>query len=671
MTRPRFKETIREWLESPSIDVGLIAVVGILTVMYVSLSVKRYTAYNAGMFDLGNMAQSIWSATRGLPLQFTNYGVQHTRLAFHVEVFYFLIAPLYALFDSPITLLVFQSVLFSLGSLPIYRLTRRNFSNPWIPRLMVIGYLFYPVAQTAVLFDFHGDTLAAPFLLFAIDAWDRGALRPYARWLILALSCKFYVGAAVAALGVVIMVKGDRRTGFWTFIAGVGWGSFAFLVIKPWAAEHLASASAMAATSEHYLSVYFGYVRQILHPYHLVPRLATLLLVIAPALWLGHRAPVWWLPAAATILPALISSRGSYDYRFHHYALSVPFLIVAAIYGAKKISESGVMRETLMHVVITLLLSALLVDTPLNPMFWTSVPGWGLDSWAYGRTSRDTFKDQWLAEHVPEKVSLGSSFFISPHVINRSRIVTLTNPETEAGINSLESALETTDWIVADALFDYLIPSEDSHETQRGIPILERSLFGIGHPGPADGGVLYDKQAIRILLEHKHYDLISAQDGLLLFSRKGLAEGAPLSYRLTTSSIHNDQEPLIKWGDHISLLDFDLEQMDGSRYLLTYTWMALQAMEKQPQYIAVTELEGIPHPRFVHLPTFALYPTTSWKSGEVVREQFEIHIPEGIQRGRYQLQVGWFDSSHMYAAWTDTRSQIGRSAPVAEISLDY
>jgi hypothetical protein len=323
-----------------------------------------------------------------------------------------------------------------------------------------------------------------------------------------------------------------------------------------------------------------------------------------------------------------------------------------------------------MHVAITLLLSALLVDTPINPMFWTSVPGWGLDSWAYGRTSRDAFKDQWLSEHVPDRISLGASFFISPHVINRSRIVTLTNPETEEGIHSLESALETTDMVVADALFDYLIPSEDSYEAQRGIPILERSLFGIGHPGPADGGVLYDKQAIRILLEHEYYDLISAQDGLLLFSRQELVESDPLSYSLTTSAIHNGQEPLIKLGDDIGLLDFDFKQTGENRYLLTYTWTALQAMDTQPQYIAVTELEGIPHPRFIHLPTFALYPTTSWKPGEIVREQFEIHIPKEIQRGRYQLLVGWFDSSHMYAAWTDARSQIGKPAPVAEISLN-
>ncbi|MCP4423281.1 MAG: DUF2079 domain-containing protein, partial [Chloroflexi bacterium] len=58
------------------------------------LSLARYAAYNFEAFDLGAMSQAIWRATQGDPLIFTVEGVAFSRLARHVELFYFLLAPL-------------------------------------------------------------------------------------------------------------------------------------------------------------------------------------------------------------------------------------------------------------------------------------------------------------------------------------------------------------------------------------------------------------------------------------------------------------------------------------------------------------------------------------------------------------------------------------------------
>ncbi|NJN53473.1 MAG: DUF2079 domain-containing protein [Anaerolineae bacterium] len=68
---------------------------------------------------------------------------------------------------------------------------------------------------------------------FAIDALDRGAWWAYGLWLVLTLSCKFYVAVPVAALGVVIWLQGQRRAGLLTALLAVVWGVVAFLVIRP------------------------------------------------------------------------------------------------------------------------------------------------------------------------------------------------------------------------------------------------------------------------------------------------------------------------------------------------------------------------------------------------------------------------------------------------------
>lgn len=196
------------------------------------LSLTRYWGFNSKYFDLGAMSQAVWSATQGLPLIFTGQGITISRLARNVELIYFAIAPVYAVFPTPQTLLVIQALLYALGAVPVYRLAKRKLGLPSYALTLSAIYLFYPVAQTAVLAEFHSDPLATTFLLFAIDAADRQAWRSYGLWLALALSCKFYVAAPVAALGVVLWFKGERRAGVATALAAILWGAIAFFAIR-------------------------------------------------------------------------------------------------------------------------------------------------------------------------------------------------------------------------------------------------------------------------------------------------------------------------------------------------------------------------------------------------------------------------------------------------------
>ncbi|MCP4426620.1 MAG: DUF2079 domain-containing protein, partial [Chloroflexi bacterium] len=101
-------------------------------IMTAWLSLTRFAAYNFEAFDLGAMSQAIWRTTQGDPLVFTVEGVAFSRLARHVELFYFLLAPLYALRPSPTTLLIIQAALYALGALPAYALAQRRLHNRWI-----------------------------------------------------------------------------------------------------------------------------------------------------------------------------------------------------------------------------------------------------------------------------------------------------------------------------------------------------------------------------------------------------------------------------------------------------------------------------------------------------------------------------------------------------------
>src|SRR5688500_16323004 len=91
-----------------------------------TLSAMRYSTFNADWYDLGIMAQTIASVRRGDPLVVTLADGPTSSLAFHVELFYFVLAGPYALWPDPRLLVVIQAVLYALGALPAYSLGARR-----------------------------------------------------------------------------------------------------------------------------------------------------------------------------------------------------------------------------------------------------------------------------------------------------------------------------------------------------------------------------------------------------------------------------------------------------------------------------------------------------------------------------------------------------------------
>jgi len=640
------------------------------------LSVGRYRSYNAGMLDLGNMSQAVWSATQGRALECTYGDGTLSRLAHHVELIYFLLAPLYAAFPSPITLLVLQAVLYASGSFPLFLFAHRRLQHKWAARLIVLSYLLYPVALTSVLFDFHGDTLAMPLLLFAFEAVDRRGLRAYAIWLILALACKFYVSVPVAAFGLVLYASGQRRVGAFTAIAGGAWIVIVFLVIRPHFAPDVHVPP--EATTLGYFEVYFGRVRELFTtPGMLVPRLLTAFIVFAPGLWLSRFAPKWLVPAVAVGLPALATAGlvAAYDYRFHHYALVVPFILFASIEGAAHLRQRKSVHWLLdvgMQAAIVVLFGTIFVDTPLSPFYWASPPGWGRDAWAYGVTARDAVKDRWLKDNVPDAAPTMASFFLAPHLASRSVLFMpqiRDEPGQLAGEDLLDRRLGAVDYVVLDALFDYTAPSEVPRPSGSGSAFLCRPNFGPGHPQPVVGGVLYDSEAISAVLRHPDFGLADARDGLLLFTRQAGFSADRLLQQLTVSGLDRPPHVLARFSDAIGLVATDVVPQTGRRFWLEFDWVALRSLKSDPVYFAVSRLEGVQDARIVHLPTQAVYPTDVWGEADLVREAFEMEVPAGVPPGSYPLILGWYDSSHPYASFTDERSRVGREMLVAVLEV--
>ena len=102
-----------------------------------------YTGFRLGRLDLGNMVQAVWSTTQGRPLESTDNatGEQVSRLAGHVDPFLVLLAPVWKVWPSPLSLALVQIAVVALGALPVFWLARRRLGSESVAGILALAYL--------------------------------------------------------------------------------------------------------------------------------------------------------------------------------------------------------------------------------------------------------------------------------------------------------------------------------------------------------------------------------------------------------------------------------------------------------------------------------------------------------------------------------------------------
>ena len=132
----------------------------------------------------------------------------------HVQVIHLLLIPLYSLWPSHVLLELCQSLALAAGAIPVFRLAERHTSSRRAGVLLACAYLLYfPMQFLDIAIDlktFRPNSFEIPFLLFALEAWERGRTRSLLAWLFLALLCQEDAAPVIAPLGVWIALRGHR-----------------------------------------------------------------------------------------------------------------------------------------------------------------------------------------------------------------------------------------------------------------------------------------------------------------------------------------------------------------------------------------------------------------------------------------------------------------------------
>jgi uncharacterized membrane protein len=393
---------------------------------YAALSVLRHDAYVTGRFDLGNMVQAVWSTAHGEPLRVTSlHGEQISRLAAHVDPILVLFVPLWWIWPSPDMLLAVQAVAVALGAVPVYLLARKHLASAHAGTGFALAYLLYPATGWLTLNEFHPVALATPLLLFAFWYLDEDRLVPFTLFALAASVCKEEIALVVAGFGIwYAFARRRRAVGAVIAAAGTAWAAIAIGVVIPHynagvESDFYGRYSEVGGSAGGILKTTVTHPLRITEQAFGARDLHYLLQLVTPLAALCLLAPLVLVAALPELALNLLSSATTQtSIHFHYTAGLIPPLMIAAVFGAKRLPR----RTTLVAALVVV--AALVGNYRLGPIpGWRHVPGGQTFQATSARvTAHDRVADRAL-RLIPARAVVSATNTLGGHLSARPRVL--------------------------------------------------------------------------------------------------------------------------------------------------------------------------------------------------------------------------------------------------------
>lgn len=392
----------------------------------VTLSILRHDAF-ASRFDLSNMDQTLYYTLHGhffslrLPDEFAS------RFAVHADLILVLLSPLYLIWDNVRMLIASESVFLALGAIPVYLLSLRLLKSKIVALVMASVYLLNPGMQWTDVYEFHGVSLAIPFVISAFYFAYIKKWKWYWVFVILALLTKENISLTIAMLGLVIFFVFKKRwIGLTSLIIGIAWFFLMVKVVMPhftptgehWALQGLGEggSDALSTILKRNMDINtflhtFIFNKEALNYY---------ILLLKPYAFL----PLLGFPWIILSIPEFMINilRGTTSIIFHYDSGVIPGLVISAIFGMYYLQWAlKRFRATRRHIKALLygvagflLIVALRVNYHYSPLPTTP----SCSCYIYNVTQEDKDFERVL-QSLPKDAFITSSLEIRPHVSHR------------------------------------------------------------------------------------------------------------------------------------------------------------------------------------------------------------------------------------------------------------
>ncbi len=175
-----------------------------------SVTVCRYLSYGSSTFDLGIFAQMFhYMKTTGLPLTTCERDTLLSHFAVHISPIWYLMLPFYAIFPSPVTLQVLQSLVLASAVIPLYLLGKNLGLSRRAVLIICVCFCLFPALSGGQFYDVHENCFLTPLLLWMLYFFEKQKLLPM--WGFAALTVLVKEDAAIYVAAVALYMLCGRK----------------------------------------------------------------------------------------------------------------------------------------------------------------------------------------------------------------------------------------------------------------------------------------------------------------------------------------------------------------------------------------------------------------------------------------------------------------------------
>lgn len=131
------------------------------------MSVCRYLTFATPNYDFGIFSQMFYYMRKTLlPLATSERDMLLSHFSVHISPIFYLFLPFYAIFPSPVTLLVCQAVTLASGVIPVVMICKKLGLSKKAAAAFALIYALYPALAGGCFYDLHENIFLAPLLLW-------------------------------------------------------------------------------------------------------------------------------------------------------------------------------------------------------------------------------------------------------------------------------------------------------------------------------------------------------------------------------------------------------------------------------------------------------------------------------------------------------------------------
>lgn len=400
----------------------------------------RHDVFHSG-FDMAIFSQAIWNTVHGNFLYSSIKG-GICLLGDHVSPILALLAPLYAIWPNPSSLLLAQSIALGACLFPIAYLAKHEELDSKLIIALIISYALYLPTRSAGRFDFHPELLADPLLIFAFLFLKQKKLLFSSLCLCIALTAKETLCAPIAMFSLyACFFERQWRFGLMWIIFSVGYFFFAINWILP----------RYSLDPYFYLRGNYAAGGSGFNLYHLIlqalsfKNLIYLIKLFLPLGLLPFFAPAQLLLTLPILAQNLLARNENTTSIFFHYTASLtPYIFISYIYGLKSITKWVSNKSVQIFIIMA----------PAILMMGVS------DYYIYQTYSRKanlhTQEIHSTIKNIPSIFSVRTHEFFAPHLSNRKKLYIYENnhPKEGGSIDAMNADLIILDkvWLGENAL---------------------------------------------------------------------------------------------------------------------------------------------------------------------------------------------------------------------------